>query len=314
MLGVVLIDFNSYERTIQFIKDLLIATDVHIDGIVIIDNSPGNDNLRSLTTGLQDIGLITQPNNAGEVKSECIQGLIEDTLIVVAKPDDNLGFARANNLGYRILKSKLELEYVLFSNSDIQFIGGKLELSALMDAFEKNHDIGLVGPLVIGLDGRQQSPCRYLSIQSRWWKPTLLWPFFKGAKDPETIKMDKPGHVYRIIGAFMLAKCESYDSIGGFDEHTFLYGEECILAERYKAEGLEVYCDPAVVVIHEGGYTTGTRKKDYSARDRKTIRRLESDIYYYEKYVKVKPYIIKLTRWFTKIYILKLHLKDKIVG
>ena len=312
MLGVVLIDFNSYERTRRYVEDILSASDITIDEIVIIDNSPRLDNFKALLDELRKIGLREEKLINKNNYDSFVQGRLQETIVIVAKSKENLGFAKANNCGFAILKETIKPEYVLFSNSDIQFVDGIVEITKLISAFDKDN-VGLVGPLVVGLDEKQQSPCKYLSIYSRWWKPTLLWPFNRGRKSSETIELSEPGYVYRLIGAFMLASSVSFEKIGGFDEHTFLYGEECILSERYKQKGLRVFCDPCVKIIHEGGYTTNTNKKDYAARDRKAKRRLESDLYYYEKYIHVKPWIIQLTRIFTRLYIFKLHIKDRIV-
>jgi len=311
MLGVVLIDFNSYNRTTKYLKDLLLATDETPDEIVIIDNSTNVENFNLLLCELRKIGIKEEKEKYIEAYESFAQGVIGQTEVIVIKTKENLGFAKANNLGFKILEETINPDYVLFSNSDIQFVDGKIEISKLIAAFQNEKDIGLVGPKVIGLDGRLQSPCRYLSIYSRWWEPTLLCPLNKLIKVKETINISKPEYVYRLIGAFMLVKSSSFSKIGGFDENTFLYGEECILSERYKNDGLRVLCDPRVIIIHEQGFTTNPNKKDYAARDRKIKRRLESDLYYYEKYIHVKPCIIKLTRLFTLLYLFKLHVKDK---
>lgn len=310
MIGVVLIDYNSYTRTIQYIEDILQYSDINIDGITIIDNSPSKDNYYELLKGLNNKSFQREKEIQREDCDAYLIGRILQTKIIIVKTKENLGFARANNLGYKILKESIDIEYVLFSNSDIIFDNHSLKLSQLVDSFKIEENIGLVGPLVVGVNGKQQSPCKYLSIYSRWWKPTLLWPFNKMLKSREQVYISKPDSVYRIIGAFMLAKCDGFEKIGGFDENTFLYGEECILSEKYKSIGLKVFCNPNVKIIHEGGYTTNTSKKDYKTRDKKIKRRLESDLYYYKKYIHVSKFIINLTYLFTLFYLFKLHIKD----
>lgn len=44
MVGVVLIDYMSQERTVRYIQDIIHASDVTIGKIVVVDNSPEDRN------------------------------------------------------------------------------------------------------------------------------------------------------------------------------------------------------------------------------------------------------------------------------
>lgn len=321
MLGVVLIDYNSQERTVKYISDLLAASNVTIDSIVVIDNSPKDDNFDKIFSALCKIGLseVKEANSTAYFGIKSItKGVLHNTVVLLANSSLNAGFAKANNLGLRILQDDAKqrngaLDLILFSNSDIQFIDGELDLKALITNLSENPDVAVIGPNVIGLNKAKQSPCKYLSIYKRWWRNSLLWPLDKLLKSSdEIVDLFQPGYVYRLIGAFMIADVEKFIEAGGFDENTFLFGEELILSERCKKKGYRMYCNPGVTIIHEGGYTV-RKKKDAKSRNNKLLRMLESDLYYYDTYIGVKPAIIKLTQVIVQFYIFKMNFKDKIV-
>ena len=313
MLGVVLIDFNSQERTIQYILDFLESSDITPDSLVIIDNTPMLDNFNSLKDSLIKIGFQEENNTKiiEKVIDEQAVGYIDKTNIYCIHSKENLGFARANNLGFRIVRELDQVEYVLFSNSDILFENKVVELSCLIKELKENENGFIIGPKVIYPDGRLQSPCRYMSIYKRWWRNSLMWPFIKplSPEKRELITNAKKGSVYRIVGAFMLADSQKFEKIGGFDEKTFLYAEELILAERGKKCGYNVLYTPQVKIIHENGYTV-RKERTPKSRDFKLREMLKSDLYYYENYMRVNKVVINLTRLVVRIYFFKLHIKD----
>ena len=313
-LGVVLIDFNSQQRTIQYISDLLKSSDITIDVLTVIDNSPGYDNFYALEKSAIRIGFKSSLQSK-QIDEGCIDkifhGYIGKTEIIFIHSRDNLGFAKANNLGLRVIRSCYNVNYILFSNSDILFIDNKVNLGILIDVLRKNKSGFLVGPQVVYPDGRPQSPCRYVSLIRRWWKPALFWPIAIHSKSSnrEIIINAKEGKVYRIIGAFMLADAKKLEEIGGFDNTTFLYAEELILAERGKKFGYDVLYTPEVKIIHENGVTV-RKNKTPASRDFKLRQMLKSDLYYYRQYIGVNRFVIFLTKFVVGFYLFKLHIKD----
>lgn len=321
MVGVVLIDYNSQERTVKYIQDIIHASDTEIGKIVVIDNSPEDRNYSDMIAQLKEIGVESiSDTNAHEfdgIKQITI-GMFDKTQIILVNSKSNSGFAKANNMGLNLLKQfepEHKMKYVLFSNSDIQFKNDELSLSMLIDDLSQKPDAGIIGPKVIGLDGKIQSPCRYLSLYQRWLRTCILWPLSLKwkRKIKETLEPLELSVVYRIIGAFILADIARFELVGGFDEKTFLFAEELILAERCKQNNLKVYCDPKVEIVHEGGYTVGSLKNK-EVRNRKLRNMFTSDLYYYEMYIGVNKTFCQFTKGMLNFYIWKLNLKDNIQG
>lgn len=239
---------------------------------------------------------------------------------------ENLGYAKGNNLGVKILKgSNIVFDYYLFSNDDIEIFNLDI-LSKLGNVLENDDSIAGIGPRVIGLDGNDQSPHRkYISPQRQiGWK---MFSFLRkkhnssitytknsletvaekslAVRKTNTIKdaiilaskasVAPKGICYWVSGAFMMVKADKFDAVGGFDSRTFLYFEEVILAERFLKMGWNFVFDPSVYIIHyEGGSTNIKESKRNSIE-------MESRMLYYKEYKHVNKIVLLLYKWIEKI-------------
>lgn len=134
----------------------------------------------------------------------------------------------------------------------------------------------------------------------------LLWPFLKSIYRPKSDIVDNTDceqKVYRLIGAFFVVNLKNFNAVGGFDENTFLYAEELILAERALNRGYYMYYIPDVNVIHENGYTTNSKTKAFDVHQVRI--RLKSDLYYYRKYRHYSIVKIFLTNIIVNCYVCK---------
>ena len=273
----------------------------------MIDNSCNTTNYAELQSLLScTIEEVTSP------EIEC-SNVNKDRTIFLLKAKKNFGFARANNIAYEYAKTVCEFDTVVFSNNDIQFPGIG-NFTKLKESFYLHPDVGLVGPRIFGLNGKVQSPCKFVDITDRWIKLQLLWPLtkvFKSVKTHDVSPTGKSDYVYRIIGAFMVLTREAFERAGRFDEHTFLYCEEPILSERLNSAGYKVYYYNEVELIHEGGYTTGSAGAKFNTT--KIKRQFESEFYYYAQYRKVSKSKLRLARFACEFYCLKLRLANMVI-
>ncbi|MGO4994995.1 hypothetical protein ACTQ5F_08195 [Jeotgalibaca porci] len=292
IIPVIIIDYFSAERTKKFINDFMAYRSQYELKFFIVDNSCNKENLQELS------GDYTKFVHSGFENFNVLVN--NDESVYIIAPNENLGFARGNNLGFKMANSLYQIKYALFTNNDILF-DEKFNLNRLFTAFKCNDSIGVVGPRVIGLDGIPQSPCKEMTIFDRWWKLLIFWPVVKligklGDKflgtTSDLIYPNEDLMVYRIIGAFMVVDVQKFVDVGMFDEQTFLYAEELILSEKLLKNGYSTYYVNEVSIMHEGGYTTGKSMTPIN----KLKKRFESELYYYIKYKNVSPLIINLTK------------------
>lgn len=316
MVSVIIVEYKTYDRCFKFIQDFLNASDIKELSFVIVDNSPEKSNGIQLISLLKSTGCI-EKSKLDKKNNILLEGT--NSKIAYIFSEKNVGFAKANNLGLKYAMDLFKPDYILFSNSDIR-LPATLKLSILVNDLDKDDGIGIVGPKIVGLDGRDQSPGKYVNIFKRHIIPELFWPLNKiipGLKSINAdIIQDAPlGRYYRIIGAFMLCKTSAICKIGGFDSNTFLYAEEPILSEKFYEISMTVLYDPRVRIIHEQGVSTNDRKlKSGINLINKRKRSFDSEFYYYGHYMRNNKIILVLSKAVFRLYIWKLNVVLKIQG
>lgn len=259
MIGVVVINYHSEDKTIEFVRTELPRISEEY-AVVIVDNGSTENSRNRLL--------------------EAFKGA--DQYVFVVPSEENLGFAKGNNLGAKVAINQFKPDILLFANNDIRITGSDTvaDMAAKLRSLDK---AGALGPKVLGLDGRCQSPEPFISFYDRhialYFKS--LFSSSSQAYWEEYSQTAAEGFHYRISGSFFMVKTDDYAACGGMDPNTFLYAEEMILSERLKRIDKGVYYYPEVSVIHEHGATT---KKYY---DRVKVRELKylSEKYYYKTYI-----------------------------
>ena len=275
MLGIVLVNYRDYDRTERFIREELSRIRLPYR-LVVVDN--GGDEVQA--------GALQERTGAE----------------VIVRPND--GFAAGCNAGASSLK---DADYLLFTNSDIHLSSDNV-VDSLVAKLEQDPEIGIIGPEIVDLDGRRQSPEPYMGLWNRYVWVYLSTPFLSRKAKRRIFRLDAPeeageGFHYRVMGSFFLCRRTDWEEAGGMDPHTFLYGEESILSERMKAIGKRVYFFPSVSVVHEHGATI------LSHIDRKKAAwlRFQGDAYYYRTYkgypacqTMLAGWIYRMILWFKR--------------
>ncbi|MDQ8188062.1 glycosyltransferase family 2 protein [Pelagicoccus sp. SDUM812002] len=179
--------------------------------------------------------------------------------VKLIEPGENLGFAKGVNRAIESVSTK----YVLLLNPDTRII--ERAIDKIVEFAEENPGHGLYG-------GRTLQPDMSLEPSSCWGLPSLwshftfatgLSTLFKRSRvfDPESLgkwQRDTVREVGIITGCFLLSTKEHWDSIKGFDERYFMYGEDADLAMRTRALGMRPIICPDAQLIHEVGKSSKT--------------------------------------------------------
>lgn len=165
----------------------------------------------------------------------------------------NLGFARANNAGFRLAAG----EYVLVLNPDTVVHPGALD--AWIKFAERHPEAGAFGCRVVNADGTFHRPAQLFPTVWRYWVEALFLrrlgyvsrAFWSG----EYIGWD--GMSEREIdwqsGCCVLFRGPVLRALGGFDERFFFNFEETDLCKRVWDAGHRIVYTPAPVVTHLWG-------------------------------------------------------------
>ena len=268
MIATIIVGYRNEALTTDYVRHELSKLDVD-QTIVIVNNASTEDSCSTLKKELD----------------ACIVGadfshFVADCRVYVIAVKDNLGFAKANNLGVDFIRTYFpEIEYVLFTNNDIKIVDPQV-VSTLISKYHAIDGIGMIGPNVLYTDGKRQTPMPKTYLWRNMWE-TLCSPLLSLVKKASVDYCDQAqeGFHYTLAECFFISRLKDYVACGMMDPHTFLYAEGCILSERMRQIGLGYYFVPEVTVIHECGATT---RQHLSSS--KFMMIIESYAYYYKAY------------------------------
>lgn len=227
MLGIIIINYNTYEKTIDCISS--VKETFHGDyKIYLLDNASGN-----------------------EAPSVLYDTYKDDSLVEVILSKENHGYARGNNLCLK--KAKADgCRYALISNNDIIYKDKAIDY--MIKEIEKTGAL-LVGPTVIKPSGEIQGTVKYHRpkfIEYMLYE-TYARNFFKKSFEKHRKVPEQSQDVYWIAGCTFLVDMEKFEKIGFFDDYTFLFYEEFILSEKAQKAGYrERFCKEAEVMHYHG--------------------------------------------------------------
>lgn len=213
-------------------------------------------------------------------------------------PETNVGFGRANNLGYRATSG----EYVLFLNPDT--ISHAAALEHVLKQLQEDERIGLISPRLVQADGSMDLACRR-SIPTLWdgfCRAVGLAAAFPGHRwfagyNLTHLPVEGTYPVGAINGAFMLGPRRVFEAVAPdgrvFDERFFMYGDDLDLCIRVARAGWLIVYDGRVEIVHLKGLSVA---KEYAAMSR-AIFDANRDVY-------LKHFNPRGSRWVRWKYVL----------
>lgn len=201
-----------------------------------------------------DTEIILVDNASEDGTPEMVRDLFPEVTLVQSK--ENLGFARGNNVGLRMTSG----EYVCLINPDVRVLDGCLE--TMLAYMKENPRVGLLGPRMIGFDGKPypsymgaptlwRTFCRALALDDLFPKSKLfagyLMTYFDGSHTAD---------VDILTGWFWVTRREALDQVGLMDESFFMYSDDVDWSKRFRDGGWRVVYLPTAESVHYGGGTT----------------------------------------------------------
>jgi GT2 family glycosyltransferase/glycosyltransferase involved in cell wall biosynthesis len=164
----------------------------------------------------------------------------------VVRLDTNVGFIAACNAG----AAQARGEFLVLLNNDTYVQPGWLD--ALLETFANHPDTGLAGSKLVYPDGRLQEAGGIVFADGSAWN----YGRNGQAGDPRHNFVRAADYC---SGAAIALPRALFDELGGFDKlYTPAYYEDTDLAMRVRERGLQVRYQPASVVVHHEGATSGT--------------------------------------------------------
>ena len=227
LISVIVVNYKVPECLGEMIRSLCQADLIEQAEIVVVDNASGDDS-HKLVAEFPEIKWIQLKNN--------------------------IGFGKACNVGAQNARG----EFILLINPDT--VVAKNTLSVSVDFMQSHPEAGLMGPKILNPDGTLQPGCRRsfptpLVAFYRFSGLSRIYPESKnfGKYNLTFLNPDQPSKVDAISGSFMFIRRSLFNSIGGFDEQFFMYGEDLDLCWRIREHGFQVWYNPKTQIIHRKG-------------------------------------------------------------
>ncbi len=225
-VSVVIVNWNTRQYLLDVVASLNEQTTVPFE-VIVVDNGSHDGSQAALRDAHPEVVLIE--NGA------------------------NLGFAKANNIGFRHARGR----YLCLVNTDVIALDHVVDrMVAHMDA---NPDIGVLGPRTVTRDLELRQNCRrfpnltnaagdYLFLSrllpavERFEGRTLPASTYSYTHDAEVLS-----------GCFMMVRREAFDQVGPLDEAFFFYGEDTDWCRRFHDAGWRIVYFADAEAIHFGG-------------------------------------------------------------
>jgi len=231
---------------------------------IIVNYNAGAGLVSCIQSVIDQVGEVILVDNASRDNSIALAEVqfAGDARLRVVRNDTNLGFAAACNIGARAA----QYPYWFFLNPDCICTDGSV--AELYRVLTTNPDTGMVGGLLLNLDGSEQAGGRRLTptpsrtlvsafglrgFAKRW--PELLVDFNLHQQPLP----DAPISVEAISGACMLVKPEAVAEVGLWDDEYFLHCEDLDWCMRFVRAGWDILFVPSAPITHVQGVCSKSR-------------------------------------------------------
>jgi N-acetylglucosaminyl-diphospho-decaprenol L-rhamnosyltransferase len=227
------------------------------------------------TAGDLDVEIIVVDNASSDGSVAMLRERFPCAHVIVNS--ENAGFVRATNQAVARCRGR----YVLLLNSDTRVLPGSL--NRVIRFMDEHPSAGIAGVQLFNADGTFQAS--YTPFPTLWREFLILsglgrWlirPAFP-SYGPQTEKGAQRIEGY-VEGAYLMARREAVDRVGGLDERIFMYAEDVDWCYRFHQAGWEVWYLPRAPIIHYGGQSSKKRRG-----------RMEAELYHSRAYFFRKHY------------------------
>jgi len=235
-VSVLVVSYNTREMTLECLRSVFAETTETSFELIVVDNASSD-------------------GSAGAIDRE-----FGDRIRLI-RSEENLGFARANNVAARHAAG----EFLLLLNPDTVVIDNAID--RLVAFARGNPRNGIWGGRTFFADG-SLNPSSCWMRQTHWsllCQAAGLSSVFRGSRlfNPEAIggwDRSTVREVDIVSGCFLLTTQDLWTRLGGFDEKFFMYGEEADLCLRGARLGAGPLIDPESTIVHHGGASERVRE------------------------------------------------------
>lgn len=237
-VSVVIVNYNTRDLTLKCINSLFAQTSGVLFEVIVVDNASTDGSVELFE---------------------------KDQRIRFVRSSSNLGFGKANNLGYQYSSGK----YVFFLNSDTILVNNALKLF-----FEKMESssphVGCMGCLLQDAQGNGAHSYADFPTMSNLLFDACPYLFkllgLRPMNMDDSSRLTQKNDLHRVdyvTGADLFVRRNVIEECGGFDPAFFMYYEDPEMQYRFSRAGYHSYIYDAPKIIHLEGKSTVNERSGY---------------------------------------------------
>jgi N-acetylglucosaminyl-diphospho-decaprenol L-rhamnosyltransferase len=248
-LAIVIVTYNSRDEIGSCLRSLRDETIPVPTEVIVVDNASSDGTPAMLAAEWADVHLI--------------------------EPGENLGFARANNVGIRATTAG----YVLLLNPDTIVRPGAVR--TLLSTLMGDRRVAAAGPRLVDDHGVPELSFGWAISPLGELRQRVIGLLHERGVRPARNMVERwtrtPGRRQWLSGACLLVRRADLEAVGLLDERFFMYTEDVDLCVSLRARGKHVLFVPDAEVVHLRGRSAS--RNPLTERLRRT-----SQLAYYEKH------------------------------
>ena len=241
-LSIVIVSYNTRVDLARCLRSLQDTPPAIALDVVVVDNA-------------------SEDGSAGWVRANCPADRLIDA-------GDNLGFARANNLGIRATASEL----VLLLNPDTVVPPGAID--RMVGVLDRHPGVAALGPRLIDGAGNPELSWGAMISPAAEWRQKRLMQGLAAREAAVLAEVDRLSREERVVdwvsGACLLVRRAAAEAVGLLDERFFMYTEDVDFCASLRAQGGQILFTPAAEVIHLRGRSAATAPAATNVRYRQS--------------------------------------------
>lgn len=277
-----ILNYNSYELTLKLINE--IKNYKLIDHIIVVDN------------------------NSSNIEKEKLNNLVDDKIIKIFN-NENYGYAYGNNIGLKYANEQLKSDFVIVANPDIS-----VEEDALKECIKvikKNNNCAVSAPRIKNINCYGNVAWKLATYKNEIFSLFYITnKFLNKSLQYADNEIEGDIEIVDVLpGSLLIMNMKLIEKVGYFDENTFLYCEEKILAQKLRRVGYNKILVNTCSYIHEHGAIIS---KEYKSKIKQYRILYDSKKYYLEKYIGCSKMQLFIFEVFFKMSILEKYIIEQL--
>lgn len=272
-VALIVLNYNNAAETSAFVES--VSDFRNIAAVQIVDNASTDESYKYLLAAVQQMQFCK---------------------IRLARSPLNGGYGRGNNFAVTQLKLHFVPEYLIVANPDIHI--SESTVTAMVHFLDEHNEYAAVAPVMLNIhDQVCQSAWKLPSIGDMWLNALRL--AIGVIRDPLAYDAIETQSSYKDVGvlpgSLFMIRLSDFEQVHGFDEDTFLYGEENLLFAKLNFAHRKAALLLNYNYVHAHGSTIS---KEISSVRKRYLMLLDSNLIYCKKILHMSETAIFFYRHF----------------